>query len=264
MKPFFITCAAFFAVSLNQLNAAETSTPRKPNIIFILADDLGNGNVSAYGSDNFKTPNIDALAKSGMRFERCFSAPVCGPSRALLMTGRYGFRTGMTGNDKDSAKIMAEATEIMIPKVLKPAGYVTGQVGKWSQVPLEPSDWGFDEYLRFQASGDYWNDCGFLSHLRLLGRSWFFGVENFGNRSEDRFARARGFAYFWLFLLGEKVEGVGLLGIQNTRGRRDDFCLLALTLTARRFFGSVEKIENLVFIGRAVAIFGHPACCRVR
>lgn len=137
--------------------ASDSVTPRKPNIVFILADDLGNGNVSAYGADNFKTPHIDALAKSGMRFERCFSAPVCGPSRALLMTGRYGFRTGMTGNDKESAKIMAAATEIMMPKVLKPAGYVTGQVGKWSQVPLEPSDWGFDEYLRFQASGDYWN-----------------------------------------------------------------------------------------------------------
>lgn len=138
-------------------HASDSAAPRKPNIVFILADDLGIGNVSAYGADNFKTPNIDALAKSGMRFERCFSAPVCGPSRALLMTGRYGFRTGMTGNDKESAKIMAAATEIMMPKVLKPAGYVTGQIGKWSQVPLEPSDWGFDEYLRFQASGDYWN-----------------------------------------------------------------------------------------------------------
>ncbi|MCX8494968.1 MAG: sulfatase-like hydrolase/transferase [Akkermansiaceae bacterium] len=171
MKPFFITVTALFALSVHHLNAAETSTPRKPNIIFILADDLGNGNVSAYGSDNFKTPNIDALAKSGMRFERCFSAPVCGPSRALLMTGRYGFRTGMTGNDKESAKIMAEATEIMIPKVLKPAGYVTGQVGKWSQVPLEPSDWGFDEYLRFQASGDYWNTQDRAKNYTLNGKS---------------------------------------------------------------------------------------------
>ncbi len=157
MKKTILTLASLLLAPLAVSHAAESTAPRKPNIVFILADDLGNGNVSAYGADHFKTPQIDALAKSGMRFDRCFSAPVCGPSRALLMTGRYGFRTGMTGNDKESAKIMAAATEIMMPKVLKPAGYVTGQVGKWSQVPLEPSDWGFDEYLRFQASGDYWN-----------------------------------------------------------------------------------------------------------
>ena len=159
MKQSFLAVTALVVTSLPVLQAAETSTSRKPNIILILADDLGIGNISAYGADNFKTPNLDALAKSGIRYERCFSAPVCGPSRALLMTGRYGFRTGMIGNDKDSPKILAAAatSEIMIPKVLKPVGYVTGQVGKWSQVPLEPSDWGFDEFLRFKASGDYWN-----------------------------------------------------------------------------------------------------------
>jgi arylsulfatase A len=157
MKYSILSTIALLLAPLPLLHAAESAAPRRPNIIFILADDLGNGNVSCYGSDKFKTPNIDALAKSGMRFERCFSAPVCGPSRALLMTGRYGFRTGMTGNDKDSPKVIAAGNEIMIPKVLRPAGYVTGQVGKWSQVPLEPSDWGFQEYLRFQASGDYWN-----------------------------------------------------------------------------------------------------------
>ena len=157
MKHSILSTIALFLAPLPLLHAAESTAPRKPNIILILADDLGNGNIGCYGSDQFKTPNIDALAKSGMRFERCFSAPVCGPSRALLMTGRYGFRTGMIGNDKDSPKVLLAGNEIMIPKILKPAGYVTGQVGKWSQVPLEPSDWGFDEFLRFKASGDYWN-----------------------------------------------------------------------------------------------------------
>ncbi|NQW99816.1 sulfatase-like hydrolase/transferase, partial [bacterium] len=159
MKASFLALTALVLAPLPALQAAETPAVRKPNIILILADDLGIGNISAYGADNFKTPNIDALAKSGVRYERCFSAPVCGPSRAELMTGRYGFRTGMTGNDKESPKILAAAatSEIMIPKVLKTAGYVSAQVGKWSQVPLEPSDWGFDEFLRFKASGDYWN-----------------------------------------------------------------------------------------------------------
>ena len=171
MKHILIPIASLLLAQSAFTQAAEPSPARKPNIILILADDLGIGNISAYGSDNFKTPNIDALAKSGTIYERCFSAPVCGPSRAELMTGRYGFRTGMTGNDKESAKIMAAATEIMIPKVLKPAGYITGQVGKWSQVPLEPADWGFDEYLRFQASGDYWNTQKRAEKYTMNGKS---------------------------------------------------------------------------------------------
>src|SRR6478736_4521291 len=68
--------------------------PSKPNIIFVLADDLGLDGVSAYGADEHQTPNIDALAASGIRFQNGYAAPLCGPSRCLLMTGRYAFRTG--------------------------------------------------------------------------------------------------------------------------------------------------------------------------
>jgi arylsulfatase A len=136
-------------------SSALAETPKKPNVIFILADDLGTGNVGCYGSDKFKTPNIDALAKSGTRFERCYACPLCGPSRALLLTGRYAFHTGMTSND--SGPLLMPGNETMIPKILKPAGYVSAMCGKWSQLPLQPSDWGFDQYLRFKASGLYWN-----------------------------------------------------------------------------------------------------------
>lgn len=134
---------------------AAEAPARKPNIIFVLADDLGIGNISCYGADNFKTPRIDALAKSGIRFTHCYASPLCGPSRALLLTGRYAYRTGMTGND--SGPLLKPANETMTPRVLKPAGYVTAMCGKWSQLPLQPSAWGFDEYLRFKGSGKYWN-----------------------------------------------------------------------------------------------------------
>ncbi len=137
------------------LSASDDTNKQKPNIIFILADDLGIGNVSCYGADLFKTPNIDALAKSGTLFEHCYSSPLCGPSRALLMTGRYAYHTGMTSND--SGKLLKPANEIMMPKILKTSGYVTAMCGKWNQLPLQPSDWGFDEYLRFNGSGKYWN-----------------------------------------------------------------------------------------------------------
>ena len=146
--------SVFLALCAFNVQAAEAPA-QKPNIVFILADDLGIGSVSSYGADNFKTPNIDRLAASGIRFEHCYSSPLCGPSRALLMTGRYAFRTGMTGNQ--TGPLLTPANEIMMPTVLKQAGYVTAQVGKWNQLPLEPGDWGFDEYLRFQGSGKYWN-----------------------------------------------------------------------------------------------------------
>jgi len=146
--------AAVLAFACLALPAADVPA-RKPNLIFILADDLGIGNVSCYGADNFKTPHIDSLAKSGIRFTHCYASPLCGPSRALLMTGRYAYHTGMTGND--SGPLLKPANETMMPGVLKSAGYVTGMCGKWGQLPLQPGDWGFDEYLRFKGSGKYWN-----------------------------------------------------------------------------------------------------------
>lgn len=154
------TCQRLFPLLLLALGtfanlfAAEAAT-RKPNIIFILADDLGINGLSCYGSDVYKTPNLDALAKGGIRFTHCYATPLCGPTRCLLMTGRYAFRTGMTGND--SGPLIKPANEVMMPRTLKTAGYVTAQVGKWSQLPLQPADFGFDEYLRFKGSGTYWN-----------------------------------------------------------------------------------------------------------
>ena len=134
---------------------AADATPQKPNIIFILADDYGVGEVGCYGADHYKTPNIDALAKSGMRYTHAYTVPLCGPSRALILTGRYGFRTGAV--NKDQTGLFTPAAETMMPKVLKPAGYVTSAIGKWGQLPLGPAEFGFDDYLKFTGSGIYWN-----------------------------------------------------------------------------------------------------------
>ncbi|HAP06882.1 MAG TPA: hypothetical protein DCR20_03585 [Planctomycetaceae bacterium] len=124
-----------------------------PNIIFILADDLGVGNVGCYGSDRYRTPQIDRLAQSGLRYTRAYTAPLCGPSRALLLTGRYAFRTGATNQDR--VGLLQPDRETLLPVYLKQAGYRTAAFGKWSQFSLQPSDWGFDEYLRFSGSGVY-------------------------------------------------------------------------------------------------------------
>lgn len=141
----------FSASAQNKKVKNETS---KPNIIYILADDLGIGDVSCYGSDNNKTPIIDQLAKGGIRFTHGYTAPLCGPSRAMILTGRYAFRTGAVNQDM-VGEIKPE-NEVLIPTVLKSAGYITSLVGKWSQFSKTPGDFGFDDYITFQGSGDYW------------------------------------------------------------------------------------------------------------
>jgi arylsulfatase A len=128
---------------------------RKPNIIFILADDLGVGDVGCYGSDIFKTPQIDKLAAGGVRFTHAYTLPLCGPSRAAILTGRYGFRTGAV--NQDMTGLMKPSVETMMPKILKAAGYVSASIGKWGQLPLGPADFGFDDHLTFKGSGVYWN-----------------------------------------------------------------------------------------------------------
>jgi arylsulfatase A len=148
-----ISALALLSATVAGLLAAPT--PSKPNIILILSDDVGLGDVRCTGGP-FKTPNLDALAASGMRFEYCYSTPLCGPSRCQLLTGRYPFRTGLINNQSHNA--VAPSREIMIPTVMRRAGYVTASVGKWGQICLGPGEWGFDEYLVFRGSGRYWRE----------------------------------------------------------------------------------------------------------
>lgn len=137
--------------------AAPGSTPQRPNIVFILADDLGLDGVSAYGADVRRTPNIDRLAQSGLRFETCYSSPLCGPTRSLLNTGRYAFRTGGILNQswRPGGPGARSADEHPMAKVMKTAGYATGMAGKWRQVGETPRDWGFDEYTTDPTAGGW-------------------------------------------------------------------------------------------------------------
>lgn len=144
-------------ISLNAIsqNKKLKASSEKPNIIYILADDLGIGDVSCYGSENNRTPIIDKLAKGGTRFTHGYTAPLCGPSRAMILTGRYAFRTGAVNQDM-VGQIKPE-NEVLIPSVLKPEGYTSAMVGKWSQFGLTPKEFGFDDYITFQGSGCYWS-----------------------------------------------------------------------------------------------------------
>lgn len=107
---------------------AQKKAAQPPNIIFILADDLGYGDVGAYGQQHIKTPHIDVLAKAGMKFTDFYAgSTVCAPSRAALMTGQHTGRTYIRGN----GELPLRAQDTILPQRLKQAGYVNGMVGKW-------------------------------------------------------------------------------------------------------------------------------------
>jgi arylsulfatase A len=144
-----------FLLGLVCFTLSATAQTKKPNIIFVLADDLGIDGVSCYGADFYKTPEIDKLAKTGIRYTNAYTAPLCGPSRAMILTGRYAFRTGAVNQDQTGE--FKPSDEIMMSKILKSAGYTTSMIGKWGQLPLGPAEFEFDDYMRFFGSGVYAN-----------------------------------------------------------------------------------------------------------
>lgn len=136
------------------LTAAQA---RKPNVVLIFADDLGYGDLGCYGG-KIRTPNLDKMASEGMRFSQFLSAnPVCSPSRAALLTGRYNTRTGVPRVLFPYDKTGLADNETTIAQMLKPAGYRTSCIGKWHLGHLEqflPTNRGFDEYFGIPYSND--------------------------------------------------------------------------------------------------------------
>ena len=124
--------------------------PKTPNIIFILADDLGYGDLGCYGQTRIKTPHLDKLAAEGMRFTQCYAgSTVCAPSRATLMTGQHTGHTLIRGN----AAVALRPQDVTVAEMLKSAGYKTAAIGKWG-LGLEnttgvPQKKGFDQWLGY-------------------------------------------------------------------------------------------------------------------
>lgn len=146
-----ITVAFVFAFLLAGASLPlKSATARKPNIIFIHADDLGYGDLSSYGQRNFKTPNIDRLAVEGLRFTQYYAgSTVCAPSRSALMTGQHTGHTRIRGN----ARYPLRPEDVTVAEVLKTAGYRTALVGKWGLGEAEttgiPTRQGFDYFFGY-------------------------------------------------------------------------------------------------------------------
>jgi arylsulfatase A-like enzyme len=148
---------------------------RIPNIIFILTDDLGYGDLGCYGQKLIKTPNIDELAQRGTRFTQFYAgSTVCAPSRCALMTGKHAGHGRIRGNGGRGKGGILQADDVTIPKTLKQAGYRTGIIGKWGlgnqNTPGVPNRQGFDYsfgYLDHVHAHDYWTDHLFRNGERV-------------------------------------------------------------------------------------------------
>lgn len=132
----------------------EASTRPAPNVVVVIMDDLGYGDLGCHGNTVVETPSIDELYGQSTRFTRFYGGPVCSPSRASLMTGRYHYRTGVT--DTFKGRSMMRPDEITVAERLRAAGYRTGIFGKWhlgDNYPMRPTDQGFDEALVHHGGG---------------------------------------------------------------------------------------------------------------
>lgn len=153
----------FFILSLVLLLVFSCNTNRQktnvdhPNVVLILTDDQGWGDFGIHGNDMISTPAIDQMARTGAHFERFYVSPLCAPTRASLLTGRYALRTGTWWVSKGLENMRGE--EVTIAEVFKDNGYATGCFGKWhngAHYPEHPNRQGFDEFVGFCAG--HWNN----------------------------------------------------------------------------------------------------------
>jgi len=146
---------------------ASAQQPQKPNILFILADNIGYGDIGAYGGGELRgapTPRIDQLAAEGLRLTQFLVEPGCTPSHAALMTGRYSIRSGLSLVAVEGTDISLPADEITMAEMLRDAGYATAIFGKWhlgAQPYSQPQNKGFDEFYGIPP-GDTWDVFGII------------------------------------------------------------------------------------------------------
>ncbi len=157
---------------------ADSAAAEKANIIFIVADDLGYGELGCFGGKDIPTPHIDAIARGGVRFTDFYvTAPFCAASRAALLTGRYQTRFGFEFNPIGAANadpsIGLPLAESTLPDVLRDAGYATALVGKWhlgGAPKFNPQRRGFDEFFGFLHEGHYYVPPPWGGHITWLRR----------------------------------------------------------------------------------------------
>jgi len=204
-----------------------SQSARQPNILWITGEGVPTAALSCYGSRLIHTPNIDRIAKEGMRFENSFvTNALCAPARATLLTGKYNHLNGMVSNPADTTSGETsptfDATQETFPKILKRAGYQTGMVGKW-HLPANPGECGFDYFVyKNGAGGPYYRAEGYFQNPSL-------GSTAIEERSYPGY-------------ITDNVTDLVIKGIQQFT---HPFCMMVQFFNAHRPFNPPHKYEHL-------------------
>lgn len=178
--------ALVLAVSIAGPSRAQNAVDaHPPNVILIVTDDQGWGDLSLHGNENLHTPHLDTLAREGARFERFYASPVCSPTRAEILTGRYHPRTGVYSTSAGGERL--DLDERTMAESFRAAGYATGYFGKWhngTQYPYHPNARGFDEFYGFTSGhwGHYFDWR--LEHNDELVQGDGYVTDDFTNRAQ--------------------------------------------------------------------------------
>lgn len=194
-----ILLIVFLSVSFQSCSNFEARS-EKPNVIIIIADDMGYGDLSFTGNTNINTPHIDSLAAGGASFTNFYVSPVCSPTRAELLTGRYHPRSGVYGTSAGGERM--DLDETTIAEVFKQAGYSTGIFGKWHngmQYPYHPNGRGFDEFYGFASGhwGNYFSPNLLERNGNLVSGEGYI-VDDFTNKALFFIEKNKGESFFAL------------------------------------------------------------------
>jgi arylsulfatase A-like enzyme len=188
---------SFSCSTTTKKNSPEEQDVQPPNIILILTDDQGWGDLSCNGNKNIETPNIDKLAETGVTFDRFYVCPVCSPTRAELLTGRYHVRGGVWSTGAGGERL--DLDETTIAEVFRDAGYATAAYGKWHngmQAPYHPNSRGFEDYYGFCSGhwGNYYSPM--LEHNGEIVKGEGFIIDDFTQHGLDFIEKNRDKPFF--------------------------------------------------------------------
>jgi len=177
---YFLILILFLGEVACETKSKDDKKDTKPNVVLILTDDQGWGDLSLTGNANLSTPNIDAIAQNGVLFDRFYVSPVCSPTRAEILTGRYHPRGGVYSTSAGGERL--DLDETTLAEIFRNAGYKTAAFGKWHngmQYPYHPNARGFEEYYGFCSGhwGNYFNPL--LEHNGQLVQGNGFTIDDF-------------------------------------------------------------------------------------